>query len=78
MVLWSAGVTPEGFVSLCCGMDASLSGLQRHVDVAAILEVAAQPLELIQVNGVNFLKLLLQSAISYCLLFTHSHTDEYL
>ena len=35
-----------------------------YVDVAPILDVAAQPRELIQVNGVNFIKLLLQSAIS--------------
>ena len=36
----------------------------RYVDVAPILDVEAQPSELIQVNGVNFIKLLPQSAIS--------------
>ena len=35
-----------------------------YVEVAPILDVAAQPRELIQVNGVNFIKLLLQNAIS--------------
>ena len=35
-----------------------------YIDVAAILDVAALPRELIQVNGVNFIKLLLQSAVS--------------
>ena len=39
-----------------------LGGL--YVDIAAILEEAAPPRELIQVNRVNFIKLLLQSAIS--------------
>lgn len=33
-------------------------------DVAATLDVAALPRDLIQVNGVNFIKLLLQSAVS--------------
>ena len=35
-----------------------------YVDVAPILDVAVQPRELIQVNLVNFIKLLLQSATS--------------
>lgn len=44
-------------------IDAPLSS-GPYVDFAAILEVAALPPELIQINGVNFIKLLLQSAIS--------------
>ena len=35
-----------------------------YIDITPILDVAAQPRERIQVNGVNFIKLLLQSAIS--------------
>ena len=36
-----------------------------YIDITAtILDVAAQACELVQVNGVNFIKLLLQSAIS--------------
>ena len=38
--------------------------LLRYVDVDAILDVVALPHQLIQVNGVNFIKFLLQSAIS--------------
>ena len=39
-------------------------GPMRYVNVITILEAAAWPRELIQVNGVKFIKLLLQSAIS--------------
>ena len=40
---------------LAIDIDASLS-VGPYVDIAAILEEAAQPRELIRVNGVNFIK----------------------
>ena len=46
--------------------------LLQYVCVAAILDVAALPRELVQVSGVNFLKLLLQSARS---LHIHTHAN---
>ena len=57
---------------------ARVSPLLRYVDVAAILKRAVLPRELIQINGVNFIKLLLQSAISQCLSFTLSHMYRYI
>ena len=47
--------------------------LSAGLYVATILKETALPCELLQVNGVNFMKLLLQSAINYCLSLTHSH-----
>ena len=50
------------FIFLKFRISKSESG-ERSVDVATILDVAALPRELIQVTGVNFIKLLLQKHI---------------